>query len=122
MKKLFLALLLSLPVYAGPGEISGEIALAKGTTLKPGGVLFVFARAGEKGMPAAVLRIPSPKFPVKFSLSNKDAMAPGTPFAGAYFVTARYSVSGDAMDKSGPTGVTAQAISVGKDQVKIEIK
>ncbi len=121
MKVLF-ALMLSFSAYAGPGEISGEITVSKNTTLKPGGVLFVFARPGEKGMPAAVLRIPNPKFPVKFSLSEKNTMSPGATFTGSHFVTARYSVSGDAMDKSGPTGATAQAIAVGADQVKIEIK
>ena len=120
--KLLLALLISFSVHAGPADISGEVTLAKGVMVKPGGVLFVFARAGEKGMPAAVLRIADPKFPMKFSLSEKNAMAPGTPFTGTFFITARYTVSGDAMDKSGPSGITPKAISVGAEKVKIEIK
>lgn len=119
---LIIAFLLSLNVFAGPTEISGEVALAKGVTLKPGGVLFIFAKTQGVPMPAAVVRIQDPKPPLKFTLSEKNAMAPGTPFKGPFTVTARYSQSGDAMDKSGPEGTTAKPVAVGTENVKIELK
>ena len=123
MKNLFLfALLFAIPVFATTGEISGEVTIAKNVTLKPGGVLFVFAKKGATPMPAAVLRITDPKLPLKFTLSAKNAMAPGTPFDGPFTITARYSPTGDAMDKSGPQGTTAKPIDVGATDVKIELK
>jgi hypothetical protein len=120
--KLLIALLFASQVFAASNEISGEITLAKGASLKPGGVLFVFARKGEAGMPAAVLRLPDPKLPLKFTLSEKNAMAPGTPFDGPFFITARFSQSGDAMDKSGPQGATSKPVAVGTKDIKIEMK
>ena len=122
--KTLIALLLfcSIQVHAASAQISGEITLAKGIALKPGGVLFVFARKGTEGMPAAVLRLQDPKFPLKFSLSEENAMAPGTPFDGPFLVTARYSPTGDAMDKSGPQGASAKPLAVGTANVKIEMK
>jgi hypothetical protein len=121
MKILFI-LLFALQTHAAANEISGQITLAKGATLKPGGVLFIFARKGESGMPASVLRITEPKFPLKFSLSEKNAMAPGIPFDGPFTVTARYSPAGDVMDKSGPQGASAKPVPVGARDVKIELK
>lgn len=108
--------------FAAPGEISGEVTLAKGVTLKAGGVLFVFAKKAGIPMPAAVLRIPDPKPPLKFSLSAKNAMAPGAPFDGPFTVTARFSATGEAMDKSGPEASTAQPVAVGASDLKLELK
>lgn len=104
------------------GEVSGEVTLAKGVQLKPGGVLFIFAKKSGNPMPAAVLRIPDPKLPLKFSLSGKNAMVPGTPFDGPFTITARYSPGGDVMDKSGPEGVQTKPVAVGTGGIKIELK
>ena len=121
MKILITILILcSLKTFAN--EISGEVSLAKGTALKPGGVLFIFAKKSGTQMPAAVLRIPDPKLPYKFTLSEKNAMAPGTPFDGPFTVTARHSPNGDAMDKSGPEGSLAKPVAVGTKNIKIEMK
>ena len=108
--------------FAAGTDISGEVSLAKGVSLKPGGVLFVFAKKAGIPMPAAVLRIPDPKLPFKFSISEKNAMSPGTPFDGPFTITARYSPSGDAMDKSGPEGSTSNPVTVGSTNLKIELK
>lgn len=104
------------------GVVSGEVTLAKGVQLKPGGVLFIFAKKSGNPMPAAVLRIPDPKLPLKFSLSGKNAMVPGTPFDGPFTITARYSPRGDVMDKSGPEGVQSKPVAVGTTDLKIELK
>lgn len=109
-------------VHAASNEISGEVTLAAGQTLKPGGILFVIAKEAGKPMPVAVLRVPAPKMPYKFSLSEKNAMVPGTKFTGPFLVSARYSPTGDAMDKSGPEGVEAKPVAVGRTDVKIELK
>lgn len=90
-------------------EITGTVIIAKELKDKLGsnGVLFVFAKPFAQqagGPPLAVKRIPSPKFPVKFSLSQADAMMPGTVFAGNLKITARFSPSGDVMDRSGYEG------------------
>jgi hypothetical protein len=104
------------------GEVRGEVTLAKGVQLKPGGVLFIFAKKSGNPMPAAVLRIPDPKLPLEFSLSGKNAMVPGAPFDGPFTITARYSPGGDVMDKSGPEGVHAKPIAVGTTGIKLELK
>jgi hypothetical protein len=114
--------LFSFQIHATPGEISGEVSVAKGVSLKPGGILFIFAKKAGNPMPAAVLRISDPKLPLKFSIGEKNAMSPGTPFDGPFTITARYSPSGDAMDKSGPEGTEAKPLTVGTSNVKIEMK
>ena len=108
-------------------EVSGTVTLDAGLekTIAANGILFIFARkAGEAGgPPAAVLRIPSPKFPYAFTLSGANAMMPGTPFEGPFTITARYSPSGDALDKTGPQGQDKRtAIKPGQKDIKIELK
>jgi len=120
--KILIAILILCSLQTFANEISGEVTLAKNTNIKPGGVLFIFAKKLGTPMPAAVLRIPNPKLPYKFTLSEKNAMAPGTPFDGPFTVTARLSPNGDAMDKSGPEGSLAKPVAVGTKNVKIEMK
>jgi hypothetical protein len=122
MNRLLLALLFSIPAFATSGEISGDVSLAKGLALNSGGVLFVFAKKAGSPMPVAVLRVPNPKFPVHFTLSQSNAMTPGTPFVGPFSVTARYSPSGNAMDKSGFEGSELKPVDVGRSDVKLELK
>lgn len=118
---IIIALFLSFRVFAST-DISGEVTLAKGVTLKPGGVLYVFAKRPGVPMPVAVLRVPEPKLPYKFSVSEKNILTPGTPFDGPFIITARFSPSGDAMDKSGVEGSVNEPVKVGKSDLKIELK
>lgn len=115
--------------FAATGEVSGTVTLAKGVQATPEAVLFIFAKkagaAAGSGMPVAVLRVPQPKFPYKFSLTETNVMAPGTPFEGPFSVYARLSPTGDAMDKSGPQGTTAnpaKPVNLGAKDLKIELK
>jgi hypothetical protein len=110
-------------------EISGVVSVHKEALkfVKKSGVLFIFAKkegVGVSGPPMAVLRITSPEFPYKFSLSEKNAMIQGTEFKGPFTVYARYSPSGDALDKSGPQGDSSQIkkIQLGAKNIKIELK
>jgi hypothetical protein len=104
------------------GEIGGQVTLAKGLTAPKGGVLYVFAKKAGTPMPVAVVRFQEPQFPLKFTMSEKNAMAPGTPFEGPFTVTARYSPSGDAMDKSGPEATLSKPVAVGDKNLKLELK
>ena len=122
MLHLLSALVLVFQIHAGANQISGEVALVSGDISKPGGILFVIAKEAGKPMPVAVLRVPQPKFPLKFTLSAANAMVAGTPFNGPFLITARYSPTGDAMDKSGPEGSEAKPVAVGRTDVKISLK
>lgn len=112
-------------------SISGKITLAKGleSEMKPQGILFIFAKkASEANVsgtpPLAVLRIPHPQFPLEFSLSAENAMMAGTAFEGPFVVSARYSPTGDALDKSGPQGMSdaKKKIKLGQTNIQIELK
>ncbi len=139
MKTRITTLLLSLspwlffsPAFAeATKEIAGTVSLAKGAekNINSTGVLFVFAKnaggkAGDGAPPVAVLKIPQPKFPVTFKISAQNLMIPGSAFEGPFDVYARYSPSGDAIDKTGPEGSTASKtpIKVGQADLKIELK
>ena len=122
LARLALALFVTVPAFAASDEISGEVTVAKGVTIPAGGALFVMAKEAGKPMPVAVVRIVEPKFPFKFSLSSKNAMVAGTAFKGPYLITARFSPTGDAMDKSGPEGTDAKPVAVGRADLKIELK
>lgn len=129
--KLVLGICFSLLAFTSFGKsVSGTITLQKGLESEiKGGTLFVFAKnagskAGDGQMPIAVYRLPNPKFPAKFELSESNAMVPGTPFEGPFSIYARYSPTGDATDKSGPQGASEEkkAVKPGDKAVKIELK
>ncbi|OYZ24002.1 MAG: hypothetical protein B7Y39_02990 [Bdellovibrio sp. 28-41-41] len=129
MKTMLVSLFFTLVSIANP--ISGLISVDKGAAkeIKSGGTLFIFAKnaggkAGDGQMPVAVQRIADPKFPVKFELGPENAMVQGTPFIGPFTVYARYSQVGNATDKSGPEGATADGkkIKPGDKDLKIELK
>ncbi len=98
--------------------ISGEVSV-KGKV--PKGVLFIFAKKfdGTMRMPLAVKKIEKPVFPVKFELSQKDAMMKQIPFEGPFAITARISPSGSPMDKSGLEVVTKKKIELGQKDIKL---
>ena len=88
---------------AGSAEgptISGEIRLAQGEP-PAGAMLFVIARsAGTRGgPPLAVLRVPEPRFPYAFKLSQANVMIPSLRFSGEMDLTARLDGDGNAMTK-----------------------
>jgi hypothetical protein len=83
--------------------IVGQIELsAELEGVRPeGGVLFVIARAqgARRGPPLAVLRIPSPDFPLSFSIGPDDVMIPTMRFEGNISLTARLDADGNAMTR-----------------------
>ena len=109
-------------------SISGTVTVKKDLTekIQGKGVLFVFARTfgAQGGPPAAVKRIPSPKFPQTFSLSQEDAMIPGSPFDGPFTLVARWTDSGNAMQKNGAfegTTSSKKGVKPGDKGVQVEI-
>jgi cytochrome c-type biogenesis protein CcmH len=95
------------PVESFTGfELPVDITLADDLAgpLPANSILFVFMHpAGQKGMPLAVKRIPSPRFPLSTSFSNKDLLQPGTSLDEypELDVSARISMSGIANTASG---------------------
>jgi len=83
------------PPIRGTVSVADELA----RRLPPGAVLFLIARRGGAGPPLAVLRIPSPRFPLEFSLGPEDRMIQTLPFAGEVQITARLDADGNAMSR-----------------------
>ena len=87
-------------------ELPVNITLAEelAGSLPANSILFVFMHpAGQKGMPVAVKRIPSPSFPFLTSFSNKDLLRPDSSFEdySALDISARISMTGVAGIASG---------------------
>ena len=88
------------------GRIEIDPALAKARPA--GGVLFVIARpqGARGGPPLAVLRIPSPEFPLEFSIGPENVMIPSMQFAGSISLSARLDADGNAMTR-GPDDISS---------------
>lgn len=83
--------------------IDGEIDLASAlvSAAPRDAVLFVIARPQgvRGGPPLAVLRIPSPQFPLAFSIGPDNVMIPSMRFEGNISLTARLDADGNAMTR-----------------------
>jgi hypothetical protein len=107
--KILILIQFILPIYSyayTDPKVGGTVNLPKALekSLKPQGILFVFAKkAGpdsgpnDHQPPLAVIKISAPKFPQAFVITPKNVMIPGTPFEGPFHVIARYAPNGDAM-------------------------
>jgi cytochrome c-type biogenesis protein CcmH len=111
------------PASDGP-EITGTITVARDLTrrVQEGSVLFVIAHKAA-GLPFAVKRIVSPRFPLAYRLGPEDLMMAGSAFEGEIRVSARLSRTGNA----GPAqpgdleGEHAEPVRVGARNVDIAI-
>jgi hypothetical protein len=103
----------------GQVELAGELARAR----PEGGVLFVIARprGALQGPPLAVLRIPSPVFPLEFSIGPDDVMIPNVRFEGAISLSARLDADGNAMTRgaSDLSSPVAEPLSPGARGVRL---
>ncbi len=123
---------LSVQAFTDP-KVGGLITLKKGLESKitKTGILYVFAKqAGpdsgpnDRTPPVAVIRIENPKFPQAFVLTQKNVMIPGAAFKGPLHVIARYSPTGDALNKSGAVeGIDPKNVSadLGNKNLNIEL-
>jgi hypothetical protein len=102
MSKLLLLAIVALPFSAlHAAEIQGIVQLDPSlkASIQPTAALYITAKdpASGRGMPLAVVRVPQPiHFPVKFTLSEANAMIPGTKIEGKLAVSARLNQSGSA--------------------------
>ena len=77
------------------------------------GVLFIFARTPGQRPPVAVIRKVNPTFPYSFRLGPDHVMIPGGQFKGLFDLIARFSPSGNALQKKGSfEGTTTEGVQV----------
>jgi hypothetical protein len=93
------------PIAPSPGggaPLEGTIRVAADLEgrIPSGAVLFLIARTGAAGPPTAVRRIPSPSFPLEFSIGPDDRMIQAMPFEGPFQLVARIDADGNAMTKN----------------------
>jgi hypothetical protein len=122
MKSIILILSLVLGNISYAESISGEVSIKNSVDVSEAkGVLYIFAKkiGGKMRMPLAVKKIVNPHFPIKFELSQKDAMIKQMPFKGPFVVTARLSPSGDVSDKSGFEVSTTEKVTEGQKNIKL---
>lgn len=97
-----------------PGEsVSGTVTLSPAVKDKAAAGTVLYVMAKKDGQTIAVVRVERPTFPHAFRLSAADAMNPGTPFTGPLDVTARLSMTGDAIAARGDVEGTAKGVAVG---------
>lgn len=113
------------PAAAGGGtSVTGSVVLAPELAARVSGgeTLFVFARA-EAGprAPLAVLRATARDLPMKFTLDDSQAMAPGATIssAPALRVEARLSKTGDAAPRPGDLMGASTVVKPGARDVKV---
>ncbi len=102
-------------------SIASELA----NLVKPGAMLFVFARDGDKpGPPVAVKRLAAAQLPIKAVLTDADAMVSGASLAkiSALKIVARISASGEPIAAPGDLyGEVRPAMKAGDNAVNIVI-
>jgi len=111
---------------AAPGaSIKGQVDIApalKGK-VKAQDVIFLFARGGEAGPPAAAIRAQAGSFPISFELNDGMAMNPQNRLSSHKTVTltARIAKSGDIKGAAGDLEGTLSGVKVGSQGVKLVI-
>ncbi len=93
------------PAVTGTGTIRLSIAIAQELAgrARPGAVMFVIARRGDGGPPVAVVRHSIGAWPVNVTMTDANAMMPGTTLSGGgpLRIVARISGSGQPTATSG---------------------
>jgi hypothetical protein len=111
---------------AGPADpnarVTGTVNAAAGVKNRiQGGAIFVIARTAGSRQIVAVRRVDQSELPAPFELTSADVMMAGSPFAGPFDLTARWSKTGDAMPGSGDIEGFAKNVAVGAGKVKITL-
>lgn len=91
------------PAAAGEIPLRIEVAPALAGRVPPGATLFVLARSGTGGPPLAALRRSTSELPLDVTLTDENAMIPGTSLTqvDALALVARVSLTGRPMASSG---------------------
>lgn len=114
------------PVPAAGATVSGEVSLdpALAARVQPQDVVFVFARAsGGPPLPLAVARFRASELPLRFTLDDSMAMAPGMNLSAhrTVAVSARISRSGQASAQAGDLSGQVEGVAVGSRDVQVRI-
>jgi len=110
----------------GTASISGEVSLAPelARQVRPDESLFIFARAVDgPPLPLAVLRAQVKDLPLRFTLDDSLAMAPGARLSmhKTVVVSARISRSGEAMPQAGDLTGSLAEVPVGASGLALRI-
>ena len=106
-----------------PGAaVRGRVSLAEPADGSRG-TLFIIARPEGVvgGPPLAVLRVPSPEFPLAFEIGPEQVMIPGMRFEGPIALTARLDGDGDAMTRDPNDPETRSPLAVVPGFVGVEL-
>lgn len=108
------------------GKVSGVVTLAPSLAGKvaPGDTVFVFARAAEgPRVPLAIVRAQAKDLPLRFTLDDSSAMAPGMSLSSQkrVVVGARVSKSGNATPQPGDLEGFSAPVEVGTANVAVVI-
>jgi cytochrome c-type biogenesis protein CcmH len=109
--------------------VSGEVTIDEKlkSSMNAQDVVFVFARAvvdsASSGVPVAILQFRAADLPIRFELSDNNAMSPEQKISMTQqvVITARISKSGDARAQPGDLEGTSKAVNVGSDGVSVVI-
>jgi hypothetical protein len=87
---------------ANSAAIEGTLELAPDLVgrVPPGAVLYVVSPTPQGGPPRAVVRVPNPSFPMRFSIGPDNRMNQSLPFAGELLITVRVDADGNAMTRN----------------------
>lgn len=104
---------------AGEVAIDGKLA----TQIKPGDVLFVFARAEGSRMPLAAIRATADQLPLRFRLDDSNALPGGAKLSAVdkVSVEARIARAGEAKSSSGDLYGVLAGVKVGTQDVRLRI-
>jgi cytochrome c-type biogenesis protein CcmH len=119
----------SAPASAAPAAnamVAGTVTVASAlkSRLAPTDTVFIVAKPTDgMGAPLAVKRFTVADLPIKFTLTDQDAMVPDRRLSrfGEVLVTARISKSGDAIAKPGDPASAPLTVKVGSNNLRIEI-
>ncbi len=107
----------------GSGEtIRGVVRVAPALAEKAKGkaAIFIIARGKQPGPPLAVMRILNPRFPLEFTMSERNVMLQGVAFAGEVSLIAKLDGDGKVGTQAGDIfGGARGPVQVGAQDVEI---
>jgi hypothetical protein len=103
--------------------VRGRVSLAPGLSQRSGTLFIIARRQGVAGgPPLAVLRVPSPSFPLAFEIGPDQVMMPGTAFEGPMSLSARLDSDGDAMTRGPDDPATRGPLAVAPGMAGVELQ
>lgn len=113
----------SVPITTAPFPLRGRVTLAPAlkSQVAPTDVIYIFVRAGEKGMPLASMRYTAADLPIEFDFSRTPPMVDQSSIPNKVVVGARISKSGDASAHTGDLQGFSALVSSADENVRVTI-